>query len=186
MKTRIAVFTCALALPGAILAVAGSTMPQPLPRSSHQIASSPYVGAERRPIKALSDDELAALRSGHGAGMAMPAELNGYPGPRHALDLADELALSAAQREQLGAAFARMHEQALILGASVIVAEADLDHAFASGAAEASQIRRLDARIGRLRAELRSTHLLAHLEAYRILSADQRLRYARLRGYASS
>lgn len=44
----------------------------------------PYTGQQARPIKALSDAEIAALRKGEGMGMAKAAELNGYPGPVHA------------------------------------------------------------------------------------------------------
>jgi hypothetical protein len=57
--------------------------------------TSPYAGQEQRPIKALSDQEVAALLAGQGAGFAKAAELNGYPGPMHVLELADRLALSA-------------------------------------------------------------------------------------------
>jgi hypothetical protein len=45
----------------------------------------PYAGQQARSIKALSDEEIAALRKGEGMGMAKAAELNGYPGPVHVL-----------------------------------------------------------------------------------------------------
>ena len=48
-------------------------------------ADMPYAGQQARTIKALSDDDLAALRKGEGMGMAKAAELNGYPGPAHVL-----------------------------------------------------------------------------------------------------
>ena len=48
--------------------------------------SRPYAGQQVRTIKALSDDDIAALRKGEGMGMARAAELNGYPGPKHVLD----------------------------------------------------------------------------------------------------
>ena len=44
-------------------------------------ANLPYAGQQTRAIKALSDDDIAALRAGEGMGMAKAAELNGYPGP---------------------------------------------------------------------------------------------------------
>ena len=46
-----------------------------------------YAGQQARSIKSLSDDEIAALRKGEGMGMAKAAELNGYPGPAHVLQL---------------------------------------------------------------------------------------------------
>ena len=47
----------------------------------------PYAGLERREVKALSDQQLADLRAGRGMSLALPAELNGYPGPVHVLAL---------------------------------------------------------------------------------------------------
>jgi hypothetical protein len=43
--------------------------------------AAPYAGEQARPIKALSETDIAALRKGEGMGMAKAAELNGYPGP---------------------------------------------------------------------------------------------------------
>ena len=49
---------------------------------------SPYAGQQTRAIKALSPEDLAGLLNGEGRGMAKAAELNGYPGPVHVLELA--------------------------------------------------------------------------------------------------
>ena len=38
-------------------------------------AQSPYAGQQARPIKALSDQQVADLKAGRGMGMALPAEL---------------------------------------------------------------------------------------------------------------
>jgi hypothetical protein len=54
-------------------------------------ALSPYTGQERREIKALSNEEIDRYLSGDGMGLAKAAELNHYPGPRHVLELADQL-----------------------------------------------------------------------------------------------
>ena len=51
-------------------------------------------------MKSLSDQQLSDLRAGRGMGMALPAELNGYPGPVHVLELADALGLTPEQREK--------------------------------------------------------------------------------------
>jgi len=61
---------------------------------------SPYAGQHARQLKALSDDEVRQLLEGAGMGYARAAELNGYPGPMHVLELADKLGLSAQQREE--------------------------------------------------------------------------------------
>jgi hypothetical protein len=46
--------------------------------------SSPisYAGQQTRSIKAVSEEDIASLLNGKGMGMAKPAELNGYPGPK--------------------------------------------------------------------------------------------------------
>ena len=59
---------------------------------------SPYAGKEKRHVKALSDQQIADLQAGRGMGLSLAAELNGYPGPSHVLELADGLQLSDMQR----------------------------------------------------------------------------------------
>src|SRR5689334_5411022 len=61
---------------------------------SHQ----PYAGLEQRAVKSLSNEQIDDLKAGRGMGLALAAELNGYPGPLHVLQLADRLELSADQR----------------------------------------------------------------------------------------
>ena len=63
---------------------------------------SPYLGFEKRTIKALSDQQTSDLRAGLGMSLALAAELNGYPGPRHTLELASELNLTDEQRTKAG------------------------------------------------------------------------------------
>src|SRR5260221_8240117 len=96
-------------------------------------AQSPYAGQQSRAIKALSDEEVAALRNGEGMGLAKAAELNGYPGPRHALDLAGELGLSEVQLRQVRAVYDRMSAAAQALGAALVEREATLHRLFAPG-----------------------------------------------------
>ena len=43
-------------------------------------AQTPYAGMQSRPIKALSEQQVADLQAGRGMGLALAAELNGYPG----------------------------------------------------------------------------------------------------------
>ena len=52
---------------------------------------SPYAGLEAREIKSLSEADIEELRRGGGWGLALPAELNGVPGPAHLLELRDEI-----------------------------------------------------------------------------------------------
>ena len=147
---------------------------------------SPYAGQERREFTALSAEDVAALRAGQGWELARPAELNGWPGPRHALDLATELELSAEQTGALEAEFAAMQAEAIRAGADYLAAEAALDAAFRTGAPAADDIGRLTEASGQALAALRAVHLAAHLATKALLSADQVAAYGRLRGYGEA
>jgi hypothetical protein len=152
-----------------------------LPATSAEV--SPYSGQKARAIKALSESEIADLLAGKGMGLAKAAELNGYPGPKHVLELADELHLSTGQREQTQAVFARMETAARELGSQLVDAERDLDSKFQEGTVTADSLAEALSQIGALRAELRGAHLQAHLEQAHILKQGQIARYIELRGY---
>src|SRR5437660_6998678 len=94
--------------------------------------SAPYAGQETRAIKALSDDDIAALLKGEGMGMAKAAELNGYPGPAHVLALAAQLKLTGAQQQQVQLIFDRMSASAKSLGGELVDRERILDRQFAA------------------------------------------------------
>jgi hypothetical protein len=66
---------------------------------SYAFAQTPYAGMQTRSIKALSEKQVADLGAGRGMGLALAAELNGYPGPSHVLELADQLVLLSGFRE---------------------------------------------------------------------------------------
>src|SRR5690348_1160905 len=91
------------------------------------LAESPYTGMQSRSVKALSEQQVADLNEGRGMGMALAAELNGYPGPSHVLELADKLDLSTDQRTQVQGLFDSMKTEAIPLGSRLIEQEADLD-----------------------------------------------------------
>lgn len=145
---------------------------------------SPYAHTGSGLVKTLSQEEVDALLSAAGMGLARPAELNGLPGPRHALELADSLALTPEQRDAVQTAFEDMETGAVALGRRVIEAEAALDSLFAAGAPETQAIRAAVQRVSDLEAELRVVHLLAHLRVTELLTEHQIHEYARLRGYA--
>jgi Spy/CpxP family protein refolding chaperone len=145
--------------------------------------ASPYAGEEAREIKALSPKEVDDLVQGLGMGLAKPAELNRYPGPLHALELADELQLSAEQRNGLEASKARMSASAKALGAEILDLERELDAAFAHRKIDQIRLNELTAQIGRRQGMLRAAHLEAHIETASLLSPEQISRYDTLRGY---
>ena len=61
-------------------------------------SSRPYAGMQARAIKALSAEQIADLQAGRGMSLALAAELNGYPGPRHVLEFVEQLGLTDQQR----------------------------------------------------------------------------------------
>ncbi len=151
---------------------------------SHETMSH-YAGDETREIKALSQSEVDGLRKGEGIGFAMAAELNHYPGPRHILDLAEQLQLTDVQKKAIQKAFDRMHVEAVKLGSQLVKQERLLDKAFASLTITQKTLSQMTEGIERLRGRLRSVHLAAHLETRNVLTPQQIDSYDRHRGYSS-
>ena len=149
-------------------------------------ADVPYAGQQARAIKSLSDDDIAALRKGEGMGMAKAAELNGYPGPAHVLQLAVQLGLTERQQRDVQAIFDRMSAAAKPLGRELIAQEQALDQLFAKGEITPDRLAAATAAIAELQGRLRAVHLAAHLETRALLNADQIARYQQLRGYGAS
>lgn len=143
----------------------------------------PYAGQHTREIKALSAEQIDELLAGRGMGFALPAELNGYPGPRHVLELADELKLGDTQRQQTEALHARMQAEAIALGTALVEAERALEHLFAARTADSGNLQAALERIAEISAKLRRTHLQAHIEQTALLTPDQVATYNRMRGY---
>lgn len=146
-------------------------------------AESPYSGLETREIKAMSAEQIAGYLAGDGMGLALPAELNGYPGPRHVLDLASELELSPAQRTAVRGVFDDMRGKAIAIGKQIVAAEASLNAAFADKTVTPGRLDERVEALGLLQGKLRAVHLLAHLQTEQILSPTQVDRYVALRGY---
>ena len=96
-------------------------------QAQHQ---QPYAGMAQRQVKALSEQQIADLKAGRGMGLALAAELNGYPGPIHVLEHASALALTAEQRERTRTLFENMKAEAVPVGEQLIEQEAKLDRLF--------------------------------------------------------
>jgi Spy/CpxP family protein refolding chaperone len=148
---------------------------------SHQ----PYAGLQSRDIKALSEDQLRDLREGRGMGLALAAELNGYPGPMHVLELAERIGLTQEQHVRMRGLFNAMKAEAVALGAKLIAQEAELDRQFATRSVTSGSLSAATADIAATQGKLREAHLKYHLATVAILSPEQVRRYSELRGYAS-
>ena len=161
-------------------ALAGLVVVVAVPASAQ---TQPYAGLQTREIKALSAQDMADLTAGRGMGLALPAELNGYPGPKHVLEFADQLGLSERQRADVKRLFDSMESETIPLGRDLIAAERALNRDFAERTITAERLKAATAGIGEIRGSLRNTHLKYHLETAALLSPDQISRYAELRGY---
>lgn len=144
---------------------------------------SAYAGLHQRAIKALSDQQIADLKSGRGMGLALAAELNGYPGPMHVLELKDQLQLTADQRQRFQQLYDGMKAEAIAVGETLIEGEQLLDQQFVKRTMTPETLGALTAQIGEAQGRLRAVHLKYHLSTADLLTAGQRQRYAELRGY---
>lgn len=165
------------------LAIALCASVFPLMAAAQHHGHSPYAGMEMREIKSLSEADIADLRRGAGWGLALPAELNGVPGPAHLLELKEEISLTPAQVTALEAIFAEMQADARAAGERFIAAEAAIEAAFREGNLTPDRLRALIDASAEARAELRFIHLTRHLETSPLLTSEQIARYSELRGY---
>jgi hypothetical protein len=152
-------------------------------QQQHQHGHAPYAGMQQRTLKALSEQQIADLRAGRGMGLALAAELNGFPGPMHVLELGDKLNLSAQQRQRVQELYTAMKAEAVAAGEKLIESETVLDREFAGKKITPTRLAQLTAQIGEQQGALRAVHLKYHLSTAELLSAGQRQRYVQLRGY---
>lgn len=169
----------------ALTAIAGvqTLSSQPPAEHEHSVHRSPYAEQADTGIASLSPRELEQLQNGDGMGLARAAELNGYPGPKHALELSAEIALSHEQKDALRGIFDTMQREARDLGARIIEAERGLDLRFRHRHLEEARLGELTSAIAELHGSLRFAHLRAHLATAALLSPEQIDEYNRLRGY---
>ncbi len=150
----------------------------------HTAHTAPQVAAQTPAAEAshhaFLDAERSAIERGDGFGMALAADRNGYPGPKHVLELKAELNLTPEQETAMQQLMGGMKARALTKGKEVLEAEARLEQMFAAGATPA-EVRAQVERIATLRAELRWIHLETHLAARKLLNDEQLRRYQHLR-----
>ncbi len=177
MKARLATAVLTIAIAGV-----SASAQSPEARHERHVAKQPAPVVQERSVASLSAEEIGGLMEGSGMGMALVAELNHYPGPRHVLDMAGALGLTPEQKRAAEEVFRRMNERAVALGMKIVEGEKALDEAFASGEIDREHLERGVAAVAALRGELRTAHLLAHLEMKAILKPEQIAAYETLRG----
>jgi Spy/CpxP family protein refolding chaperone len=146
----------------------------------------PYSGQEQREIKSLSESEMKGYLEGAGMGYAKAAELNGYPGPMHVLELSDQLGLKPDQKLAMRSLMDSHKAEARTLGARVVESERELERLFRRGNFDADALAKAVAEAARLQGEYRLAHLETHRRALGVLSPEQVSKYSELRGYVTN
>jgi len=179
-------------LMGGLAVLWAATAGEGTPAASHggHLAVSPAAGTTyagrydpASAIRSLTPEEIAQIERGEGAGFALPAELNGVPGPRHVLDLAHELGLSHQQETRVQAVYDQMRAAVIPAGRLYLDALQAVEEDFRTGMVTEAGLPDRVAKVKHAEAELVAAHLVAHLKTAEILTPDQISAYNRLRGY---
>ncbi len=147
---------------------------------------APYAGQQKRDLKAFPPKVIKQLKNGSGHpfyGMAKPAELNSYPGPKHILKAKQRLDLTATQEEKVQQIFVQMHKRAKELGDSLLANERQIERAFATQRIDKKKLQTLINKSAQIYGTLRFTHLQAHIKAQELLNREQIEKYNSYRGY---
>ena len=158
-----------------LFAVASTSAP-----AQHAHTMSPYAHTQSSEVSTLTPEEVRELRNGEGMGLARPAELNQFPGPKHLLELVADLDLNQAQLARIKAIRKKMKMRAIAKGKEILETESRLANLFASGHPSVEEMNRITEHLGIMRGQLQAIHMLAHIES---VTADQIEGYDRLRGY---
>jgi Spy/CpxP family protein refolding chaperone len=130
------------------------------------------VAAQAAPMFS-SKERAEGLLEGKGMGLATPAENNGYPGPRHVLDAAEQLHLTPDQTAKTEELVAQMKAEAIPAAKRLLADEAALDNLFIRHAADIASIKTASDTAAQSESVLRVIHLKYHLAMISILTPDQ-------------
>lgn len=117
--------------------------------------------------------------------LALAAELNGFPGPAHVVELGEKLRLTKDQEREATALTEQMKADAQRFGKDAIETERELDRLFRSGPPSEASVTQAVERAALAQASLRASHLNYHLRRVAILTPMQVARYQELRGYVA-
>ncbi|HWT83440.1 MAG TPA: hypothetical protein VN648_32110, partial [Candidatus Methylomirabilis sp.] len=155
--------------------------------SGERMVGAAAAFAQQVPRRSLTPEEIRAFQEGDAMGLARAAELNGYPNPVRILEAAraGKIDLYADQRGAIERVEAAAKAKAQALGHQILAEEASLEADFRTGRiVEADLTQQVEA-IGRNLAELRLTHLRAHLLTATLLRPEQIEEYYQFRGYVA-
>ena len=146
---------------------------------------SDYVVLLDTDIRGLDQKTIEGFLTGKGLGQALPAELNGYPGPRHVIDMAEELELTDEQLATIQALFDHMVSNVVPFGEQYLEEYANLESAFRKGTISKEYLQSQLEKISAIEVQLRYSHLSTHLATIDILNEKQVMQYNMMRGYSA-
>ena len=141
---------------------------------------SPLLAAIAAPVFS-AQERSDGLLEGRGMGLATPAENHGYPGPRHALDAADQLGLTGQQKQRTAKLVDAMKAEAIPAAKRLLSDEAALDQLFIDHKATAANIVEASDNAARAESALRVIHLKYHLAMFDVLTPEQVAKYIALK-----
>lgn len=129
-------------------------------------------------MKALDKDDVADYSDGKPMRYARAAELNGFPGPKKALEWAEDLKLTADQKTSLDRIWREEKDSAAGFGKQIVEKEKELDTLFKGNAApDEAKVMAVVSQIAKLEGDYRAAHLKANVATAKTLTADQILAY---------
>lgn len=150
-------------------------------QSQPDTAQESADASDVEPLQAMPRRQFNNLLEGRGMGQARIADMSGYPGPMHVLEMAEALEISAEQREQTEQIMQRMRSTAQQRGRELIETERKLEALFDGGPVQPSAVDAALLEIANLQARVRAAHLHAHIEQARVMSDEQIAKYTKLR-----
>ncbi len=124
-------------------------------------------------LSGVSEQEKEMLLKGGGLGAGMIAMTNGYPGPKHVLEMGDDLELTAAQRESIGTIYGKVKAESVKLGTELVEKDEALAALFTTGSVSTKDVEKRSREIGELQGRLRAAHLNAHVQTHAELTPAQ-------------
>jgi hypothetical protein len=106
----------------------------------------PYAGQQNNSVRGLTEAEIANLREARGMGLARPADINGYPGPVHVIELSDALSLTTEQRDTVAMLYQQMRAEAIPIGEQILAQYGALESSFHERTVTVDALARLDHR----------------------------------------
>ena len=92
------------------------------------------------------------------------------PGPRHVLDMADGLGLTATQHAKIQAIYDSMHVRAVSIGRRYLNAQEALERDFRAHRLQSTTLAARVGEVSPIRGELETIHLTAHLATAGVLT----------------